>query len=510
MSPNRPIRRHGRRGLPAPANVLARHRTSAIGAAIGALVALAAVLGVAFGATGGGAPAPAGAAAAAQPNPNCTLSVPAAPTSAAGLATPYQLTATDPAQGPCHEADVNQSAFVQATAVDPATGAVSVYDPLVVDAGTQPAAAPVTPKLPAGAVVGIWFGFNGTTLRLSGAGARSCVNGTGSPFGQFAYCNAPAFFSAANQAEAAGRLAVPPLGTAKDGQPCLTTRDFGLVDQDQSDNVTTEYLATANGRTAQNTPAGAQAAGTGAPLLNGSDNLLLDAFVDPALGCTPWTAPDLAVPGNKLTSLALDELQAAKDQAAPTALVPMNDPMVLTANGGFSATKTNLYRSGVDQRRLSAADNGSPTLYCSRLASLGPKRINADRQFTVGAPSPTAGMNLFDFLTQRLAASLTNLKCPQAAAPSAASPSGSPTVSAPASSASASAPAAGGTATPSMPGSTQAGAPTSAVPATSAPGAAPSSAPATAAPSASASVTSRPPAGPGGGPGGGSASRAPR
>jgi hypothetical protein len=412
-------------------NILARHRTSAIGAAIGGLLALVAVLGVAF-AAGGGAGLPAGAdgsasagatdsAAAAdggtdaKTDPNCTLTVPAAPTSAAGLATPYRLSATDPGQGPCHEADVNQSAFVQGTVVDPATGTVSVYDPLVVDRGTQPAAAPATPKLPAGAVVGIWFGFNGTALTLAGPGAGQCVNGTGgAPFGQFAYCNAPAFFSAAHRAEAAGRLAVPPLGTAKDGQPCLTTRDFGLVDQDQSDNVTTEYLATADGRTAQNTPAGTQAAGTGTPLLNGSDNLLLDAFVDPALGCTPWTAPDLANPGGKLTSLALDELQAAKFQAAPIALVPTNDPMVLTPGGDPSATRTNRYRVGVDQPRLNAVDTGSPMLYCSRLASLGPKRINADRGFTAGAPSPTAGMNLFDFLTARLAASLTNLNCPQA------------------------------------------------------------------------------------------------
>src|SRR5581483_8684579 len=46
-------------------------------------------------------------------NPNCTLIVPANPLSAQGLATPYQLTATDPANGPCNEANNNQTAFVQ-------------------------------------------------------------------------------------------------------------------------------------------------------------------------------------------------------------------------------------------------------------------------------------------------------------------------------------------------------------------------------------------------------------
>src|SRR5689334_25191059 len=38
--------------------------------------------------------------AAAAPNPNCTLIVPANPLSAAGLATPYQLTATNADNGP--------------------------------------------------------------------------------------------------------------------------------------------------------------------------------------------------------------------------------------------------------------------------------------------------------------------------------------------------------------------------------------------------------------------------
>src|SRR5579864_4916795 len=52
--------------------------------------------------------------AAGAVNPNCTLIVPANPLSAQGLATPYQLVATNPANGPCNEANANQSAFVQA------------------------------------------------------------------------------------------------------------------------------------------------------------------------------------------------------------------------------------------------------------------------------------------------------------------------------------------------------------------------------------------------------------
>ena len=80
-------------------------------------------------------PDPAAPAAAAAANPNCTLVVPPDPLSAKGLATPYRLRATDRGKGACHEANPAQSAFVQATVVDPATGMLAVYDPLVVEIG---------------------------------------------------------------------------------------------------------------------------------------------------------------------------------------------------------------------------------------------------------------------------------------------------------------------------------------------------------------------------------------
>ncbi|HYA50789.1 MAG TPA: hypothetical protein VEG33_06425, partial [Streptosporangiaceae bacterium] len=85
--------------------------------------------------------------------------MPARPLSAAGLATPYQLTGPDgqtPEASGCTEANsANLGAFVQATILNPATGALSVYEPLVITQGTKPAAAPVVPKLPRGAVVTI-------------------------------------------------------------------------------------------------------------------------------------------------------------------------------------------------------------------------------------------------------------------------------------------------------------------------------------------------------------------
>ena len=144
-------------------------------------------------------------AADAGPNQNCTLVVPANPLSATGLATPYQFTATQRSAGACNEANADQSAFVEATIIDPATGALSVYRPLIIDKGTQPGAAPVVPKLPHGAVVGLWFGFNAGNLTLRGPGAAQCVNGLrGSLFSQVAYCNGRTFFAAANKAISRG------------------------------------------------------------------------------------------------------------------------------------------------------------------------------------------------------------------------------------------------------------------------------------------------------------------
>jgi hypothetical protein len=522
-------------------------------------------------------------AADATANPNCTLIVPASPLTAQGLATPYQLTATDPGAGPCDESNNNQTAFVQGAVLNPATGQVSIYDPLVVNAGTQPAAAPVVPALPAGAVVAVWFGYNGTTLTLAGAdqnlttgtgatatptGAETqatattppsgtgsaaattgtatagatpatsgasvqsvdsvplppdpagsggwlnaslsgtgtgtgttgttapastaaattaaattatatptgaiatqattagapptasasaaitpaapaaggtqtgpaanpgdspaasgtqdailqqanCVagediNGDFSSFTQVGACNAGAFFSAANSAIAAGKLQVPAPGIAKDGEACLTTRSFALIDQDQSDNVTTEYL-TANGQTAQDTAANRNTLAGAATLFNGSDNGLLDLFVDPAIGCSPWEVPNLADGGAPAPGLPLDELQAAawagRPGSGPAALVPLNDPMTLDINGNFSTDKTNTYRSLVDMQALPAGE--SPAAYCSDMEWIQGSRLQQDFNLLADGPSPVpaAASNLFTFLAMRLQQSFMNLNC---------------------------------------------------------------------------------------------------
>jgi hypothetical protein len=325
------------------------------------------------------------------------------------LATPYQLVATNVNNGPCNEANKVQAAFVQAAVFNPATNTISVYNPLVIDQGTQPAAAPVVPQIPQGAIVGIWFGFNGNNLTLQATNnslqAGNCVNGIpGSNFGQFAYCNAPAFFQAANQAIQAGTLVPPPLGIARDGSPCPTVRDFSVVDQDQSDNVTTTYLVTANGQTAQNTVANRAALQAAQPQVNGSDNRLLDVGIDAALGCTPWIAPDLADPGQMVPALPLNELQAAAHQALPVALVPNRDPMVVV-NNERNLNKVNAYRVGVDQPPIQNLDAAHVLPYCLNLLAIAPERILRDARLnlTVASPSPDPAVanSLFTFLAQR-------------------------------------------------------------------------------------------------------------
>ncbi|MFF3907873.1 hypothetical protein ACFYZJ_18200 [Streptomyces sp. NPDC001848] len=421
-------------------------------ALIGGPVILAVVAGSVFAAEGrdqhrpprsqGAAAQP---AAAGKPDPNCTLLVPDNPLTARGLATPYRLVATDPAQGPCHEANPDQSAFVEAAIVAP-DGKLTVYNPLVIDKGTRPAARTARPSVPRGSTVGIWFGFNSANLTLRASGRpdalaqAKCVNGLrGSVFGQFAYCNAPAFFRTANAQVAKGHLRIPALGTAKDGLPCPTTRDFSVVDQDGSDNVVTHYLADAHGRIAQNNAASRAAlkkaarltnrgdrhhrhngrakwATTRAPkdLANGSDNLLLTQFMDPALGCKPFTAPDQSSDGRATSALALDELSAAAHQKAPIALVPQNDPMTLV-DGRSSVAKTNAYRAGVDMPAVGSGADGDGAAFCTALFRdpAGIQRVFKDKALFEKAPSPDPAMapNLFGFLAARASQTFTNLGC---------------------------------------------------------------------------------------------------
>ena len=331
-----------------------------------------------------------------KPKVNCFLKVPQDALSAQGLATPWVLSSGNIR---CHESDPNAAVFVQATIFSPSTKQFFVYSPLVIDKGTQPAIAPVVPTLPADAIVAIFGGGNDATTRLVGA-SKQCVNGSPGVFGQVFFCNAGPFFQAVN----ASGVTIPALGTASDGLPCPTVRDWMVVDQDQSDNVQTTYLVDAHGRTAQNTAANEATLVNYLVQANGSDNALLTNFIDKSLGCSAWTVPDLANNGAPAESQALDELQAAAYQAAPQALVPAADDMTLTPGGRPDVHKADLYRENIDQPLAANSDQANTMDYCLNLISLGIPRLVADRFVFAGFPSaiPSVGDNLWTLLAARL------------------------------------------------------------------------------------------------------------
>lgn len=163
-----------------------------------------------------------------------------------------------------------QQAFAEAAVFDPATGDISIYHPLILDAGKTASVAPIVPTLPAGASVALWFGFNGDTLQLLDTKGRDtnssptlsaikCVNGEpgvkGDIFGQVSWCNTDAFFQPVIASIASGKTTVPPLGTDHNGQDCPSSRAFTVVDQDPSDNLPTQYLLLSDGSTVQDTAA---------------------------------------------------------------------------------------------------------------------------------------------------------------------------------------------------------------------------------------------------------------
>jgi len=355
-------------------------------------------------------------AAFAQDNQDCTLLVPANPLSAQGLATPYQFSATNPANGACDEANKNQSSFVQGAIFNIQTGQITIYNPLVINAGTTPLVTPTPPTLPQFSIVAIWFGFNGNNLALKETQKGDLlINQCTTNLSQFAACNAPLFFAAAQNAIDFGQLVVPPLGTSTfDGLTCPTVRSFFHVDQDQSDNVTSQYLKQ-NGQFAQNTAANRNAFPASVSFANPSDNRLLDVFIDGAIGCKPWMVPNVADNGALVPALPLNELQAQNMQATPIALVPLGDPMTNNPplSGNPSLINVNRYRRSVDQQIADDNDDANTTTYCTSLRAIHPQKIFLDRTALTNFRSvdPTVANTLFTFMAQRYVAAYQILNC---------------------------------------------------------------------------------------------------
>src|SRR6516162_5667531 len=287
--------------------------------------------------------------AEAADSTNCTVTVPNHPLTARGLATPWLL-----GDGCTWENGDTEGVFIDATILAP-NGQIQVYNPLVITQGTTPEVAPTPPTIARGSQVILSVGYNGNALALVGRGARqgNCIDALGnSLINQTPQCNAANFYQMANREIARGTLKIPAAGIGKDGQACQTTRDFALIDQDQSDNAVASYLFNpATGQTAQATAANQANLAQDTAETNGSDNGLLDKFVDPALGCTPFTAPNPTNPAGASASQALNELSALQNQKGTIALLPVNNPQLLVG-GQFSLGKTNAYRMENDQPLL--------------------------------------------------------------------------------------------------------------------------------------------------------------
>ncbi len=290
----------------------------------------------------------------------------------------------------------------------------------------------MVPKLPRNAIVTIDFGFNGTGLTQVGATPNTlrnanCVNGEPeSEFGQVSFCNGINFFTAAHLLEAEGRLGAlrghlhqdrRDRGALGTGQACPTTHNFDMVDQDPSDNVTTEYLLyPATGQTAQDTASNAGNIAGSMLLLNGSDNTLLDLFMDPILGCIPFQVPDLANNDQPTSSQALDELLAEKAGNLPK-LPPLSRERRDDAERRWAVRRGQDRpvpgRGRPDAGQRAEQPDKQPGDVLPDMVNIQTPFLAANQTLLATGQAPVTGVgdNLFTFLANRLSMSFTNLAC---------------------------------------------------------------------------------------------------
>ena len=344
---------------------------------------------------------------------NCTVSVPANPLTAQGLASPWVL-----GDGCTWANGGTEGVFIDATILAP-NGQIQVYNPLVINQGTTPAVAPTPPTIAAGSQVILSARVQRQRAGAGGRGraagqlhrrVRQLADQPDAAVQRGQLLPAGQRRDRPRHADGPGRPA--PARTARPARPRVTSR---LIDQDQSDNAVASYLFDpATGQSAQATAANAGGHGQRHGRANGSDNGLLDKFVDPALGCTPFTAPNPTNPNGSSASQALNELSARANQKGTIALLPVNDPQLLVG-GQFSIGKTNAYRVETDQPRLAATTNTSRNAarYCQNMVNIQTPRLKLDAAMETGtaSPVPALGNNLANFLAARLSGSFGNLNC---------------------------------------------------------------------------------------------------
>ena len=193
------------------------------------------------------------------------------------------------------------------------------------------------------------------------------------------------------------------------------TRNFEVGRPGLGHNVTTEYLLNPlTGQTAQDTTSNAGNIAGARLLLSRSENTLLDQFLDPLLGCTPFQAPDLANNDQPTSSQALDEILAGAYQPKIAALVPENDKMVRSGDE-FDAAKTDLYREELGQAPISNQNNetSDPAMYCQNLVDIQTPFLAANQKLLATGQSPVtaAGDNLLTFMADELNMDFINPGC---------------------------------------------------------------------------------------------------
>ena len=351
--------------------------------------------------------------AEAADSTNCTVTVPDHPLTAKGLATPWVL-----GDGCTWANGGTEGVFIDATILAP-NGQIQVYNPLVINQGTTPAVAPTPPTIARGSQVILSVGYNGGALALVGRGARqgNCLDAFGnSLIDQTPQCNAANFYRMANAEIARGTLKIPAAGTGKDGQACQTTRDFALIDQDQSDNAVASYLFDpATGKSAQATaanvaampnatveskrqrqrPAG-QVRGSGAGLhaVHGPQHH------QPGRGERVAGAERAVRPGRTRRARSRCSRSTTRScwsagssaWARPTCTGPRPTSRCWPRN-------TNLDRNAAQ--------------YCQDMINIATPRLKLDAQFEndTASPVPDLGNNLTNFLAARLSGSFDNLNC---------------------------------------------------------------------------------------------------
>ena len=317
--------------------------------------------------------------------------------------------------------------FVEAVILDLDTNSLSVYHPLVINSATAPLIPPITFTMPKNPLVGIWFGSNANAITLTpliSIQQGLCVYNIGGinsqdTFGQFGHCNGIVFFEKIKELifnKVPFNPPIPELGIALDGEPCLTTRDFSLVDMDPSDNVVTTYLVDmVTGKTSQNSFNNQNINPQSVVIKNGSDNLLL-ANLDNIMGCTPYKVPNLVDPNNptigKISSMALDEIHAAIRQKKFYAYIPKGDPMV-RINGIPSLNKLNSYRQGIFQPVINDMIMADTNSFCAHYINIQLPRLQKNKQLFIVQPSPDIAIstNLYGFLLNRFSTSYLGLNC---------------------------------------------------------------------------------------------------